>query len=116
MRRPFTSTYAALSWWHQEMHRRDGLRAANYDPRAAGPINRPMTTQEDRLLLLALIGGCVRQTPRRYHRVLRLMVADGMGSLEISGVLGCSERWARDLMREGLKRVGARLRKKEIVT
>lgn len=111
----FSSPLSALAWFVKETHRFDGLRVQGYEPRASGPVGRPLTIAEDRLLLLSVIGCCLRRTPRRLRRVLLLSVGDGMGSVDIGAHLGCSDRWARALLREGQAALGERLRKIGVV-
>lgn len=113
--RTFSSPLAALSWFVRERQRADGLRASPMEPRLPGPLGRPTSRHEDRLLLLAVIGCCLRRTPRRLRTVLLLTVADGMGAVEVAAHLGCSDRWARGLIAEGRAVLAARLRRVGIV-
>lgn len=108
--RTFTSPLAALAWYVRESQRRDGLRAAPLEPRLPGPSGRPTTRQEDRLLVLAIVGCCIRRTATRHRRVLLLSV-EGMGPVDLGAHLGCSDRWARALVRQATDAFGKRLRR-----
>lgn len=109
--RTFSSPLAALSWWHRERQRADGLRAQGYEPRTGGPVGKPLTKTEDRLLLLAVIGCAVRRIPGRYRRVLLLSVAEDLGPMEVAAQLGCSRQWVWRLQKEGRAEIERRLRR-----
>ena len=111
----FSSPMAALAWFVRERQRADGLRAQPYDPRAIGPINGPMTQREDRLLLLAVIGCCMRRVPKGPRRALFLASVGDLDQVSIARELRCSDRWARHLIAEGREALGATLRRVGIV-
>ena len=109
----FASPLSALSWWVREMQRHDGLRAQGYEPRASGPVGRPLTVLEDRLLLLAVIGCCLRRIGQERVEVLLLWEKPDAKPLELAQQLKCSEstfwrrlRDSRAVFETRLRRVG----------
>jgi hypothetical protein len=97
------------------MNRHDGLRAQGYEPRASGPVGRPLTIVEDRLLLLALIACCLRKIGEEQSKVLLLWETPDAKPLQVAGTLKCSEStfWRR--LRESRGQFETRLRRVGIV-